>query len=286
MMDMKVLRTNEGSETWNSDGTLKESEISYLVIGASSKTAAKDAILKDAPTENEGLFRSGIRFDGYGDGGEIEMTVIYENPDNESGGASSGTGSSSESDPPTAAFDCGGAPKRLNYSSKPPRKAYSAEGYSKDPGGAIGWNGKTGPECEIAGIEIPIGEMRETYTKVMSRGKLTVDFKRKVNRLVGKVNSTAWKGWEAGEVMFMGASYTAPLKGTTRVTVTFNFTVRENEKDAKVNGISCGSRKGFEAIWAVPSSKSANNLQKVDVDAVYISEVCESADFGILGLGK
>ncbi|MPM64769.1 hypothetical protein SDC9_111658 [bioreactor metagenome] len=154
---------------------------------------------------------------------------------------------------------------------------------TKDAGGAIGWNGKSGSEMEITGVDIPTAQLRETYTRVMRLSRITTGFKRNVAGLVGKVNSGSFKGWSAGEVMFLGMSYSSPAKSSTKVTVTFNFSVQPNESDAKVGGKSV-SKKGFEYVWALSKTSAESGVPKAEVEAIYVEQVCEYASFSALGL--
>ena len=160
----------------------------------------------------------------------------------------------------------------------------------KDAGGAIGWNGKSGDDCEIAGVDIPTAQLRETYTKQMRISRLTTSYKRSVASLVGKVNSGSFKGWSAGEVMFLGMSYSTPAKKASKVTVTFNFAIQPNESaiqpnesNVKIGGHSV-SKKGFEYAWAISKSVAAGGGPKIEVEGIYVDQVCEYASFSALGL--
>ena len=102
---------------------------------------------------------------------------------------------------------------------------------------------------------------------------------------MGKVNSASFKGWAAGEVMFLGCSYSTPSRGAKKVTVTYNFRIMPNESGCKVAGKSCGSKKGFEYLWARSEVKNnGSNTPQVEVVAIYKSVVCESGNFSALGL--
>ena len=154
---------------------------------------------------------------------------------------------------------------------------------TKKAGGAIGWNGKTGAEMSVAGVDVPTAQLRETYTKTMRLSRITTAFKRKVARLVGKVNSGPFKGWEKGEVMFLGMSYSSPARRSSRVNVAFNFAIQPNEEESV-----CGrnvSKKGFEYAWGLSKTVvDENGVPKADVEAIYVDEVCRYDSFSALGL--
>lgn len=202
---------------------------------------------------------------------------------------SSSGDSGSEDDEATMNFDCSAGTKHMTQAIEQ-TCVYAGSGESKDSSDAasavpIGWNGKDGSESEAAGVDVSIGELRETYTKTMSKSKVTgTSWKRKVAELVGKVNSGSFKGWNAGEVMFLGCSYSAPSKGSKKVSVSFHFAIRLNESKATVAGQNIGSKKGFEYLWALTDDEVRDGERKRKVRKIYKAVVCETDGFGGLGI--
>lgn len=148
----------------------------------------------------------------------------------------------------------------------------------------IGWNGKTGEESEIAGVDVPIGQFSLTYKKIMSYSKATsTAWLRKVANCYGRINKGRWKGWEAGEVMFNGGGFSTPMRGAKKVSVTFNFLIRMNEDNVKIGGHNIGSVKGHWYCWAIyeddADSKGGKRIKKV-----YKARVNKESDFSALGL--
>ena len=137
-----------------------------------------------------------------------------------------------------------------------------------------------------AGRDVPTADMRETYTKTISRSKATsTGYKKRVASLVGKVNNSSFKGWSPGEIMFIGCSYSTPVKGASKVTVTFNFRIMPNESNAKIANINVGSKQGFEYLWARSKTvKGTDGKPKVEVQSAYKSVVCETGNFSELGI--
>ena len=271
---MKVLRTQEGSETWNTRGVITSCEIKYLVIDPPDKESAMCAVLAESPDSMGETFRSSIRFDGFDEEKNAEISVVYDSSD------SGGSFSNEDDENATMSFDCGGGTKHLTHS-------YNQEIIhgEKDAGGAIGWNGKTGSEMEITGVDIPTAQLRETYTKAMKISELTTSYKRNVASLVGKVNSGSFKGWSEGEVMFLGMSYSAPEKYAEKVIVTFNFAIQPNESNVKIGDYTI-SKQGFEYVWALSKTSADNETHtpEVKIEGIYKDQVCEYASFSILGL--
>lgn len=277
-----VKRLNDGSETWLLNGTCESAEIPFFVINPDSKSAAIAAVQAAAPTSYGGLPLSKIRFDGYDSGGNITAVAVYDSSDNED------SGDDDDEEEATVNFDCSAGTKHI---SAPIAQVcvYSADNQRENGSLAsaipIGWNGKTGSESEVAGVDIPIGELRETYTKILSRNKvMSSSWKKKVGKMVGKVNAGAFHGWDKGEVMFLGASYAAPLKGAAKVKVSFHFSIHINEKNAKVGAINAGDCDGFEYLWAIQSDKVEAGKRIPQVKKIYKAQVCQSADMSTLGV--
>ena len=275
-MAVKVeLSYAEHPKSIDKNGKYTSIEVQYLVFGVSSEEDALSAVHDKAPAESKGLPLDSIEIDTRETNDTFRVNAIYREEDTT---VDDSSGNDDDDETPTESFDCGGGTKHLLYSFGQ-RKVYG----DKDAGGAIGWNGKSGDDCEIAGVDVPTAQLRETYTKPMRVSKLTTAFKRKVAALVGKVNSGSFKGWNAGEVLFLGMSYSTPAKKAKKVTVTFNFAIQPNESGVKIAGRSV-TKKGFEYVWAISKTVASSGSPKLEVEGIYVDQVCEYASFSGLGL--
>ena len=259
-------------EAGRGESSKSSATIYYIVAGTTNDADACVATWNFAAETYLGMPRKSVAVAERLTDDSWKIEVRYGNDDASGGGSDDGES--------TVSFDCGGGSKHLNYAISD--KIIKGD---KKSGGAINWNGKAGSDMEISGIDIPTAQLRETYTKMMSLSRITTSYKRKVAELVGKVNSSSFKGWSAGEVMFLGMSYSAPDSASQRVAVTFNFLIQPNEKNVKVAGESV-SKKGFEYVWAISKSvvDSATNMPKLEVEALYLATVCEEGNFSVLGL--
>lgn len=178
-------------------------------------------------------------------------------------------------------FDCGGGTKHLNWALQTQACPYG----ENLAGDAIGWNGKTGEDSQIAGVDVPTAQLRETYTKVFKRAKLTTQYKRNVAALVGCVNSDTFKGWFAGEVMFLGCSFGATT-ADDYVTVSYNFAIQPNETSATVAGHNIGEVLGWQYVWAVYKTGGGTSTQpgQQEPDQIYIADVADYKPFAALGI--
>lgn len=256
----------------DASGAYTSIEIPFVVFEAADEDEALSAVLNEAAQICNGMYLKSIEIDERTNSSTFKVNAIYTDD------SSSYSSDDENEDEPTLSFDCGGGTKRMTHSIKQTR-AYG----TKDAGGAIGWNGKSGSEMEIAGVDVPTAQLRETYTRIVKLSKITTNYKRGVAALVGKVNSAAFKGWLPGEVMFLGMSYSCPAKSSQKVTVTFNFAIQPNESEAKI-GDQAISKKGFEYVWALSKTSVDEGVPKSEVEAIYVDQVCEYASFGALGL--
>ena len=256
----------------DADGEFTEISVQFLASGVRDEAEALEAVREAAPPEWGGLPLESLEISARDAEEVFTVEVKYKNRE-------SSTSSSREDgeEEPTVSFDCGGGTMHLTHSYSQ-RVAYG----TKKAGGAIGWNGKTGAEMSIAGVDVPTAQLRETYTKVMRLSRITTAYKRKVAKLVGKVNSGSFKGWSRGEVMFLGMSYSCPAKKSTKVLVSFNFAVQPNES-VSIAGHRI-EKKGFEYAWALSRTLDDGGTPKADVEAIYVDEVCRYDSFSKLGL--
>ena len=271
---MKIYRTQEGAETWkNVSGVpvCQSIDVKYLVVDTTDKETAFMAVWDEAPNEVSGCFKKEIRVDGYETDRSLSITVIYSPLDSNS--------SSSDNEEEAEAvmnFECStGSMHITNAISQ--RIAFGKQ----DASGLIGWHGAKAPN-EVDGVDIITGTMRETYTKVMKVSDLNNSYRRKIQELTGSVNSTAFKGWKPGEVLFLGASYSA-TESDKKVAVTFQFSIQPNEASHMIGDIAV-SKKGFEYVTAITDNQVQDGTPKVVIDTIHINQVYKYKSFDGLGL--
>ncbi len=274
------------SKALDGNGRPVSAEIHYIVFDVESEDDALQAVYDKVEKSLNGMGLSRVEIDDRADETTFKVNVVYEK--------TSSTSSEEDEEEPTVSFDCGGGTRQVNRAIQQVRIfANGVSNVESDPdkttaGLFVNWNGKTGKECEIKGVTVPTANFRETYTKIMSVSSLTTAFKRKVGDLVGCVNQKDWKGWEKGEAMFMGCSYTAPASGSDKVTVTFNFEIRTNEKNYPLpDNKTYKNKRGHDYVWAVHDEGKIekNNLSKrINIKEMYVAQVCKYRDFSELGL--
>lgn len=134
---------------------------------------------------------------------------------------------------------------------------------------------------------MPVMNFSETH--YFSPGKVSTSYKKRIADLTGKVNAASFKGYSAGEVLFLGASGSRRGKHSSDYwEISFKFAVSPNTSDLKIGTIAVGNKKGWDYLWVryaddVSTDKKA--LIKKPV-AAYIEKVYESGNFGGLGIGS
>ena len=253
-------------------------EVPYIVFdavdnyGKASEEVALNAVRAAIPSGAFNLPLQSITIDSRVAETTFKVNALYQED------SSSGDYGDDDDVESTVSFDCGSATKHVTYSLQEQRHLYG----EKDAQGAIGWNGKVGKEMEIAGVDVPTAEIRETRTKSMNVGHLTTAYIRRVVSLVGKVNNRKFYGWEKGESMFLGMSYMRSKKAH-HVVVQFHFSIRLNETNVDISGHKIGNVEGHEYISAIPIAVSDNGL-KSDVSDIYASKPWLYGDFSLLGV--
>lgn len=268
----------EQQRTLDNTGKLTNAVIQYLVFEALDEAEALSYAFENVPKELDNLKLLSISISERKSQDIFLLEVTYGSSNNNSGGGSSDD--NAEDEDAVFNFECStGSAHITNAIKNIPLKAGKV-----DPGSFIGWNGKSGDDSEITGVEIMVPTLRESYTKQMRLNQLTIAFRRKVAALTGKINAKTFKGWDRGEVLFLGCSFSAPEKTAERVTVTFNFAIQLDEDNAEIEGIKF-RKDGWTHVWAIASTTVEDGkTPRNKVDALYGSQVYQYADFGALGL--
>lgn len=282
-MTIKVEQLYEAqTKSIDAKGEFTEVEIPYIVFGVDNEGdalgAIREELIKDIYDGSDPVYGvlplERIEIDERCDLTTFKATAVYRRISSSDYYSDSEDDTDDES---TVSFDCGGGTRHVVHSIEQKRVVGT-----KDAGGSIGWDGKTD---SITGVDVPTAQFRESYTINMKLSRFTTRYKKLVGSLVGTVNYTAFKGWDKGEVMFLGMSYSTPEKSRTKVTVTFNFMIQPNEADAKVGDYSIGFVEGFQYVWALHKTTVAEDkAPKVEVEAVYVETVCQYGNFNALGI--
>lgn len=192
--------------------------------------------------------------------------------------SSTSTGNTDEG---SYAFDTTGGTKKITHSIKTVAKASG----SPDSEQAINYDGE-----KVQGLEItsPVSSFTESH--IFKPSKVSTPYKKTVASMTGKVNSSGFKGYAKGEVLFLGASGQRRGDSSDSVwEITFKFAVSPNiTKSFKVGDLSLPGKEGWQYMWvryAPDVDDSAEALTSKAIGA-YVEQVYEYDDFKKLGIGS
>lgn len=267
---------------YNGKGVIQSATYKYLVEGAEDEKNAILAVLAsdEVPKGIDNIATiSNVEMDERVNETTYKVNVNYSSTEQDS----SDSDNDDEDAEPTMSFDTSGGTSTINFA----KWQKALKDGSPEVGLAINWNNKMGDDCEVKGVEIVMPSLRETWTKTVSTSTANnTSFKRKIAKLTGKVNSRKFKGWDEGEVLFLGASFTAD-ESKKKTTVTYSFSIRFNEVVTVEDTGKKYDKYGHEYVWVIPGThadKKENFKIKVEAEGVYLARVYDYADLNELGI--
>ena len=99
---------------------------------------------------------------------------------------------------------------------------------------------------DVEGAEMIIPALKITYGFRHPQGVVDESFARTLARNTGKVNSDSWRGFDAGELLFIGASGSDGSEADAEVS--YQFAASENAT-LTIGEIADVVKKGHEALW-------------------------------------
>ena len=137
----------------------------------------------------------------------------------------------------------------------------------------------------VGGADVVIPALKLTVSFRHPIGNVDIGYMRKMARNTGKMNSTSFLGFDAGEVLFLGATGS---EGTDcESEVSYQFACSENLRGLTIGAITGITKRGWDIAWiafqaAIDAGKPATQPQYVYVERVY-----DSVNLGsLLGFGR
>lgn len=153
-----------------------------------------------------------------------------------------------------------------------------------DHKGAIGVQ-QDGDSITVNGTDIVIPVYNWTETFTLPLANLTGPYRKTVRDLTGKVNNAAFRGFDAGEVLFMGAD--GGQKNINQAEISFEFSAIENVTGLVFGDLQAINKKGHEYLWLKYSEAhdaAAKDMAKRP-QSVYVEKVYDLANFALLNIG-
>ena len=268
---------SERDEKIDAKGNVVEVEIPYLVFNVADESAAL-AATRPKVKAIAGMSLESIEVVERINGTTWKVKAIYEvdeeQPEDDN--------NNDDEDQSMFAFDTGGGTKHLNQSIKTDGK------YPKDApdfAGAI----EVDNEGNVNGIDVTMPVLNFTETHTLAGSRVSTSYKKTLAGLTGTVNRSGFRGFERGEVLFLGASGTKRSKKSSAPwEITFRFAVSPNQAGLQVGDIKIARKYGWDYLWVRYADKVAEggkNMVKKPV-AAYVEQVYPEGDFGRLGIGN
>ena len=271
---MPVTCTENPDSRRLTDG--QSAELIYTVRGTDDEAAALSSLNSTAPAIFNGLVRQ-----------PVTVEPVHVDSTNADKCIWAGTVNYSPwqpADPPQTGdssfnFDTGGGSQHVTQSLSTISK-HAASGTPPDFKGAVG---VTHDNVEGVDITVPVYNFSETH--YLADATVTSAYKGTLFSLTGKVNSGSFKGFAAGEVLFLGAS--GSKRGEDDWEITFRFAASPNRTGITIGDMTGIDKKGWEYLWVRyedAEDTAAKALVKKPT-AAYVEKVYEEGSFSSLGIG-
>lgn len=256
-------------EKWDSrETTISEDatvDLRFLIRGTDDDAEANVALLEAAPVTYGGLVRQSAHTERIAEEA-WEGSVRYgvREPLN--------TGDSAFS------FDTGGGTQHITQALATVG-AYAASGPPPNFSGAIG-----ATRDGVEGVDITVPTYNFTETHYLAATLVTGEYKATLFQLTGTVNDGVFRGFNAGEVLFLGAS--GAKRGQEDWEITFRFAASPNVTGLSVGDMTEIEKRGWDYLWVRyedVEDTEARTLVKRPV-AVYVEQVYPLGNFEGLGI--
>jgi hypothetical protein len=257
------------NEIINTDGDYISADIPYLVIGATDENEALAETLTQTPETYENIPRDTIEIQNRVNNEYYKVLVRYKTPAKSGGGG--------DLPQPSYSFDTSGGTQHITQSISTSKYPATANDYKQ----AIKVN-----EKDVEGVDITFPQLVFSETHYFRPGHVSQSFKVTLARKTGTINKYSFRGFDPGEVLFLGASGRRQgNKSSDLWEVEYKFAAAANITNKDVgNGIIITSARGWDFIWMEYESQvNTTSLLKIP-KAAYVEQVYEESDFGALGI--
>jgi hypothetical protein len=260
------------------------SDLIYMVQGTADDAEAYAAViagtagLKQDPLSPLLLVRQSIAVTQVGPT-LWEATVHFGHPDRERSKEPEETGEEGD-----FSFDTTGGSQHITCSPHGGWQAYPKPGEAApDFQGAIGVSGPP-DNRQVEGVDVQVPSLKFTRTKYQSASLVTPAWVKQLSRVTGRKNAAPFWGFDAGEVLFRGA--TGSRRGRGDWAVNYHFDASQNIAGLQIGDIQGIAKLGWDYLWVYfEPVEDANAMALVQrPKAAYVHKVVQDGDFGQLGL--
>jgi len=146
-------------------------------------------------------------------------------------------------------------------------------------------------EDTVEGVDIYVPQLQLEYKGWFHPSAVTNDYVAQLMRMTATTNNAPFKGFAAGELLFLGPI--GQRKNAESWEITFRFAASPNETDLQVGTITGIAKKGWEYLWiryedALNSESSSGSSPRKLVKApvhVLVERVYHASNYALFGLG-
>lgn len=243
--------------------------VTYSGAGTNDEIAAKAALEAAAPATYNGLTRTNTRVSPITDL-HWEGEALYGDPQSDFGAAEVGDS--------TFEFETSGGTQHVTQSRQTIASYASGGGDAPDFRGAI----NVTPDG-VEGVDIVVPTFSWSETHVIEDAVVTNAYKGSIHTATGRVNSDVFRGFNPGELLFMGAQ--GRKRGDPSQPnpwdISFRFAASPNATGLTVGDITGIDKKGWEYLWVLyePTEDGVANTIVRRPRAVYIEKLYLEANF-------
>ena len=139
-------------------------------------------------------------------------------------------------------------------------------------------------EDRVDGVDITIPSFKFSETHIVAAADVDLAYLKTLSELTGATNNATFKGWAAGEVLFLGASGVLQLGDDAAWEITYSFDMSPN-RIIPVGSLGNILKEGWAYLWIVYRDTEDGNSIVKQPKAAYVEQVYPEADFADIEIG-
>lgn len=134
----------------------------------------------------------------------------------------------------------------------------------------------------VRGVEIGIPGLEFQIEKTLAKGVLTLAYVMTLVNLTFKTNSSSFRNFAQGELLFLGAEFRQ--SSNQEVNVVFKFSASPNRINLTFGTITGVAKRGHEYLWVDYEAAEVGGYVIRQPRGVYVERVYEEGNFATLGI--
>ena len=146
--------------------------------------------------------------------------------------------------------------------------------------GAINCSGDS-----VQGVDVTVPAFNFTEVWTWPARLLTNDYYKILYNLTGSVNKAAWRVFDRGEILFLGARLDRN-RGDEFIPITYQFSARPTRRAFKVGQITVAEKRGWQYLWIKYEDHEETDALVKRPKFAYVNDVYPETDFATLNIGN